>query len=442
MSNTDTLPAESRSVARAEAPNVPKPITVLFLDHTAALSGGEIALLRLLEALDRELVQPIVLLGTPGPLEPRLEALGVQTVVLPLGANVREVRKDTLGFGALAKLGALIATVGYGIRVAWFARRCGARIIHANSLKSDIYGGLAGLLAGVPVIWHVRDHINAGYLPRAAVAAFRLLAKYVPAFVVTNSQSTLRELRLDRERRTAVVPSGLRIRSEVVHDGLATADEGSDSVEEKEPAPRPWSSPVRIGLVGRIARWKGQHILIEAAAQILAAGGDAEFRIVGAPLFGEEEYEAQLRAQVAAAGLEDRVRFLGFQANVQEVYRQLDIVVHASIAAEPFGQVVIEGMAEGLPVVATNGGGVREIIIHGKNGLLVPMGDATAMAEALQSLLGHPAEARRLGAAGYRWVRRHFTAAQSARKIERVYRTLVARGAAGVLLALFSSFSF
>ena len=111
---------------------------------------------------------------------------------------------------------------------------------------------------------------------------------------------------------------------------------------------------------------------------------------------------------------------------MQEIYHQLDIVAHASITPEPFGQVVIEGMAEGLPVVATEGGGVCEIVNHGKNGLLVPMGDAPALAAALEGLLRDPAGARALGTAGYHWVRRHFTAAQSARKIERVYRTILA----------------
>jgi glycosyltransferase involved in cell wall biosynthesis len=82
-------------------------------------------------------------------------------------------------------------------------------------------------------------------------------------------------------------------------------------------------------------------------------------------------------------------------------------------------------MAEGLPVIGTDGGGVREIIVPGENGLLVPMGDTVAMATALEQLLQDPPKAQRLGQAGYQWVRRHFTSGQTARKIERVYRYLL-----------------
>jgi glycosyltransferase involved in cell wall biosynthesis len=425
-------------VALAASPEATKrqaaPITVLYLDHTAAASGGEIALVRLLGALDPEVVRPVVLVAADGPMVRSLEALNITTHVLPLGEHVRNVRKDTLGLAALWKFGAFLSIFWYGLRVAWFARRCGAKIIHTNSLKADIYGGIAAFFARLPVVWHVRDYINRSYLPGPAVAIFRFLVGKIPSFVVANSQSTLDELHLGGACRAAVVPSGLRLKSRVVHDGLVhrefdeEAGPGLDSQRGKATSRRPF----RIGMIGRITRWKGQHIFLEAAAQITAAGYVAEFLIVGAPLFGEQEYERELREQAEKAGLSGRLTFLGFKENVQEVLRSLDVFVHASISPEPFGQVVIEAMAEGVPVIATNGGGVREIISHGTSGLLVPMGDAGALAAALESLLSNPREARRLGAAGYHRVRSHFTAAQSARKIERIYRDLLGTAAASL----------
>lgn len=406
-------------------------MTVLYLDHTAAASGGEIALVRLLEALDLAVVRPVVLLAADGPIVERLAALNVATHVLPLRDAVRNVRKDTLGLGAIWKLGPLLWIFWYGLRVAWFARGCGADIIHANSLKSDIYGAIAGFLARRPVIWHVRDHINPSYLPAPAAAVFRFLARRMPTFVIANSRSTLDELQINRNCPSAVVPSGIELRSSVVHDGLVTQQPGSASLAEtgspgsNPPDTRPWHSPVRIGIVGRIARWKGQHIFLEAAARVAAAGHNAEFWIVGAPLFGEEAYERELRRQTAASGLGVVVKFLGFQENAQEIYRSLDIFVHASVSPEPFGQVVIEAMAEGLPVIATDAGGVREIVVHGKNGWLVPMADAPALAAAIEGLLADPPAARCVGAAGHAWVREHFTAARSARKIEQIYGSIL-----------------
>ena len=100
-------------------------------------------------------------------------------------------------------------------------------------------------------------------------------------------------------------------------------------------------------------------------------------------------------------------------------------LVHASISPEPFGQVVIEGMIESIPVIGTDGGGVREIIQHGETGILVPMGDAGALVRELKGLLEDPEKARTLGAAGRTHVVENFTVEQTARKVEAVYEEIL-----------------
>ena len=181
----------------------------------------------------------------------------------------------------------------------------------------------------------------------------------------------------------------------------------------------------RIGIVGRLARWKGQHVFLDAAARILKAGFDVKFVIVGAALFGEEDYEAGLRQQVESLGIEDKVEFRGFAQNVPSELRNLDILVHASITGEPFGQVIVEGMAVGKPVIATRGGGVPEIITDGENGMLTTMGDAEGLARQVAFLLEHPQTAARLGRAAFDSVRQKFKASFGARKVESVYRSVL-----------------
>ncbi len=306
----------------------------------------------------------------------RLRSLDVETQVLPLSGKVRDVRKDSLGLAAAVRhLEKIPHFSTYAASVAQFARRHNADIIHTNSLKADLYGALAGRLARVPVVWHVRDRIEPTYLPRPAVRMFRLLARKLPAYVVANSQSTLETLFLGGARPSAIVPSGID------SDEIGTRDERVRTEDR---------GPVRIGIVGRIARWKGQHIFLEAAARVIEAGHDTQFVIVGTPLFGEESYEEEIRRQVRDSGIESRVEFLGFRKDIPQVLRSLDILVHASTTPEPFGQVVVEGMAAGLPVIGTDGGGVREIITHDKTGLLVPMSDAPALTRALDGLLRDP----------------------------------------------------
>ena len=397
------------------------PITVVYLDHTAKMSGGEIALLRLLESLDRSVVRPIVVLAEDGPLVERLRAVKIETHILPLSGSIKNVRKDSLGAGFVGKLGLGFIFAWYSIRLAVYLRRLGARLVHTNSLKSDLYGAVACTLARLPFIWHVRDHIDPSYLPGPAVKVFRWLTRYWPTYVVTNSQSTLDRLYLDRHQPSAVIPSGIDPGRVVIHDGLASRELGSSGGSGEGAKGRLWAHPVRIGIIGRLAEWKGQHIFLEAARQVLAETDDVRFLIAGSAMFGEEGYESALKKQAAESGIESSVGFLGFVKDVPGLLDELDILVHASTTAEPFGQVVIEGMARGLPVIATNGGGVREIIVDGENGKLVPMGDAAAMAAAILALLADPAGAHQLGRAGYLRVHRHFTSEQTARKIERVY---------------------
>lgn len=389
------------------------PRTVLYLDHTAKMGGGEVALLGLVTALDPTRYTPVVALASEGPLVGKLQEAGVEVHVLPLSSSVVDTRKEAVGLRSVLRLGQIGQVAGYAARVARLARTRGVDLIHTNSLKADFYGGLAGRMARIPTLWHVRDRIEGGYLPRPAAAAFRALARLVPQCVVANSQSTLDCLRAPRSSRFAVV-----------HDGCDPDryDAPSEAFSTDEPV---------VALIGRIAPWKGQHVFVDAAASVRASFPRARFWIVGAPLFGEHDYEAAVRAQVERLGLGERVEFLGFRDDVTAVLAQTDVVVHASTHGEPFGQVVIEGMAAGKPVVATDGGALPEIVENGRTGLLVPMGDAAAMAGAICRLLEDPARARAMGLAGRQRVRDNFTIQQTACKMQAVYdRMLAASGTA------------
>lgn len=378
--------------------------TVLYLDHTAKLGGGEIALLDLICALDPARYRAVVVLAADGPLADRLRAAGIDTRIVPLDAAVLNTRKDSLGGGSLLHLRSAWACFRYALTLARLARALRANIIHTNSLKSDLYGGLAGRLAGIPVVWHVRDRIDAQYLPPQVASLFRRLSRVLPHAIIANSDSTLKTLRPRRRQPAAVVYSGVA--------ALPTLT-----------ARRP-SAPPTISLVGRLASWKGQHIFIQAAALVLAEFPDTRFQIIGAPLFGEDAYAQTLHQSVAVLGLTRQILFLGFRDDVPALLADTDIVAHASTLGEPFGQVIVQGMAAGKPVVATDGGSLREIVIPGETGLLVPMGDASAMALAFSELLMNPALARKMGEAGRRRVRERFTLTQSVHALESIYTRL------------------
>jgi glycosyltransferase involved in cell wall biosynthesis len=361
---------------RSAAPNGER-LKVVYLDHVARMSGGELALLRLIEALPD--VDAHVILGEDGDLRPALEAIGATVEVLPLDPGARDVRRaEAVRLGSLR---AAAITAAYTVRVARRLRALRPDIVHTNSLKSGYYGSVAARLARVPVIWHLRDRIADDYLPPGAVRLTRALLRVLPDLVVCNSAETLRTAGQH-------VRAGAIVGSPVVHDPYA----------RREPSLAPRVGNV-IGIVGRLAEWKGQHVFLRALAELRREFPDARGRIVGSAMFGEDAYEERLRALVDELALGDAVTFTGFVPRVEDELAKLDVLVHASVVPEPFGQVVVEGMAAGLPVVATNAGGPAEVITDGVDGLLVPPGDVRAMASALRRLTVDLDLRARLGAA-------------------------------------------
>lgn len=386
----------------------PRRVTILFLDHTATLSGGEIALFNLITHLDRERFRPIVALFSHGELETQLRAAGIETHVLPLSPSVVHTRKEQLDRSALSRGRDIARIVHFVLRLARFIRRKRPDIVHTNSLKSDLIGGLAARLAGVRLLWHVRDRIADDYLPHKVVLAFRTACRVLPHAVIANSQATFETLQLPPRENNP---------SRAVHDGLLVG-------APPQVLPPSREAPL-IGIIGRITWWKGQHVFLEAAKIIVAEFPEARFQVIGGALFGEQDYERQISDQTERLGLRNHLQWLGFRTDVPQLIEKLDVLVHASVVGEPFGQVVIEGMVAGKPVVATRGGGVPEIIEDGKNGVLVPMDDAPALAAAVLDLLRDPARAQKIGAAAYERVRDHFNIQGVARNVESVYDAMM-----------------
>ena len=387
---------------------------VLYIDHTSKIGGGEIALFNIVRYIDRAVLRPSVLLFEDGPFAEKLGPV-VDLHILPLDASVAQASKDGLGVGSGAKVKAVWLTLRHVYRVAGFARAAKADLIHTNSLKADIIGGLAGRLAGIPVIWHIRDRIDNDYLPGSVVKVFRFLSRTIPSFVIANSEATLATVRLNGRRPSAAVGSGV----DLSHPAFSLA------------APAPTTSPEAggavIGLVGRISPWKGQDVFLRAAARVLQRYPHTRFQIIGAALFTEREYESTLQGLCAELGIEHAVEFTGFVQNVPERIARLDILVHASTTGEPFGQVIVEGMAASKPVVATNGGGVPEIVQDGVTGILVPMKDPDAMAEAILTLLDAPEAAQRMGQLGRERVLERFTIQRTCHMLEDIYRQVLHR---------------
>jgi glycosyltransferase involved in cell wall biosynthesis len=369
---------------------------VLFVDHAGVLGGAELSLLDLAAAFaaDSE-----VLLLADGPFRAALERRGVPVRVETLGALMK-VKKETRLPGP--------AAFGDAVRVSRLvARHAKAhRVICANSQKAFVVSAAAGLLARKPVVWHLRDILAPPHFSATNVRAAVTLANLRAARVIANSRATAAAF---------VAAGGRESLVRVVHNGIDPAP--FDAVTPEAAATARAALGIERGaflvsLFGRFHMWKGQQVLLDALASLPRVHA----LFVGAPLFGEDAFAAALRERAMATGVADRAHFLGFRADVPELMRASDAIVHASVYPEPFGRVIVEGMLAARPVIATRGGGVAEII-DGDTGVLVPPNDVHALVLAIEALAADPGRAALMAARGAARARAEFSLAAMVRGV-------------------------
>ncbi|MCL2091955.1 MAG: glycosyltransferase [Micrococcales bacterium] len=393
-------------------------LRVVVVDHTAELGGAEVALLRLLRALGDQAADTRpdvrVLLFRDGPLVDELRAAGVLVQVVPLAADVVGLDRAAAGRASGANLVRAARVVPFVVGLARRFRRLRPDLVVTTSLKADLLGGVAARLAGRRLVWHLHDRIADDYLPGPLVRLVRAAARLLPHLVIVNSQATAATVPVGRSVDRVVVPPG--IGRDWVLDAAAVA---------ARPAPGP--HPV-VGLVGRISPTKGQLEFVRAAALVARDYPGAVFRIVGGALFDGDDYAARVRAEQQALGLD--VRWTGFVADPRAQLDGLDVLVHASPVPEPFGQVIVEAMVRGVPVVATRAGGAVEILQDASAagpglGVLVTPGDPGSLADGIASVLADPATARARAAAAHTSAVRRFDAQDTAARVSTAWHRVV-----------------
>jgi glycosyltransferase involved in cell wall biosynthesis len=381
-----------------------RPERLLCLNLYATLGGAERALLALVGSLDRERYDPLVVLGCEGPLSEALRGREAQVAIVP--------------FPAPSLHGLTWPSMLW--RVARAARAIG-RLAAEHGIRRAQCGDVLGLLLLGPAARrgvHIAYQVNfLGGWPR--VQALRALSRRIALLVACSKyQATA----------VALAAPELAQRTIVVHPGIDTAafagrDGSAFRGELNVAADAPF-----VGMLARYDVWKGHAVFLDAAARLGAARPELRFAMIGGALNADAlphvaRYREGILAQRARLGLVERMKVVDHRPDVANVLAALDAVVLPS-SGEPFGMALIEAMAAGRPVIASDSGGPLEIVEHGRSGRLFRTGDAGALAEAIAALLDEPEEARRLAAAGRRRVEGSFGASRYARQMEAVYARL------------------
>ncbi len=288
-------------------------------------------------------------------------------------------------------------------------RRERPAILHTHSSKDSWLAGLAGKRTGVPVLIRTR-HVS---IP---VHAHRLNPVYrIPDRIIVTASATrdhlVRQYGLEPER-VVTLPTGVDLDRFGPHvSGRPFREEFG--LDERTPL---------VGIVAQLRGSKGHDTFIEAARLLSGENPDTRFLVVGDGL-----WRNIVREKVDREGMTDRVRLTGYREDIPAVMAALDVLVMASIRTDGIPQAGLQAMATGLPLVGTDVGGIPEIVRDGETGLLVPPGDAPALADAVGRLIADKALRNRLGATGLERVRERYSLEGMLDALERLYEDRLRR---------------
>lgn len=405
-------------------------VKVVFLNAAGEIGGAESVLLDALASLRGRAPDWSLHLITPaqGLLVERARSLKVKTSVIEYPMSVARLGDATLGGNSAGErlkklllagkmLSAGAGAARYIVRLRRALRELSPDVVHSNGLKMHILGAHAAP-SGAPLVWHMHDFVSS----RPAMS--RLIRFYAArcATAVAISDSVAADVRN---------VCGERVKVAAVHNAIDLnrfTPEGArldlDALAGLPPAPE---GTVRVGLIGTMARWKGQETFLRALAR-LDENLPVRGYIVGGALYKREDSQwsfEELKRIAASLGVSAKVGFTGFVAEPAAAMRALDVVVHASTQPEPFGLVIAEAMACGRAVIASNGGGAAEIIQNGAALSHTP-GDEAGLAARIAELVTDRERRSALGSVARASVVNRYDRVRLAEELIPIYERLAA----------------
>lgn len=379
---------------------------ILFISHISGLDGAERSLLDLLRGLDKEKYSILVLFPRQGPLKTLVQRTGCNTMILDMPWWIACGQRDRWHFQKV--FGGMLKRVK---RLYSLIKTEKINIVYSNTITC-IDGALTAKLAGIPHVWHIREIVN----------AHAGLRPYVPSCLLP----VVVDLLSDR----IVVPSNFAkkniawknslCKTHVVHNSVNLTQFDTIIYEKKPKKLRRELCLTKgikvVALIGSFSENKGQADFVQAASIVCRFVENVVFLLVGG---GSASYTTFVKNEVTRLGIEDKVYFLGFKQNIEEIINSVDVLVCASLV-ESFSRTIVESMAARKPIVATACGGPEEIVVEEETGFLVPIRNSDKLASAIIQLLTNENRAKKMGYQGRQRVEKLFTVEKYVKNIENI----------------------
>lgn len=380
---------------------------ILFIHQSAELYGSDKTLLLLLKNLNKNEFNPVVILPFDGPLKVALENENIEVIIAPVLKLYRKLftPKNVLNFFKEIKIAFRIVNELH--------KKHQFDLIYSNTL-AVLLGIMFAWKNNIKHLWHVHEIIEKPNLFKKAFV--NLLSLKSNTFIVYNSQATKAfwEVNQRIKNKGIVIWNGIEISMPKI--GLSEISEIRTNLFSSQ------TNEIVIALVGRISRWKGQMILLEAFNNLLQNNKDIKLIIVGAPPPNQENFQDDLEDKIAQYQLKSKVTIIPFQNEIHKIWQAIDIAVVPSTEPEPFGMVAIEAMIAHKPIVGSNHGGLTEIIKNNETGFLVTPNSVNDLVTALEKLIQDKSLRNEMGEKGYLRVIEEFSVEQYVDSFDKFFK--------------------
>jgi glycosyltransferase involved in cell wall biosynthesis len=371
---------------------------VIFLHSSSEKYGASKILLYVMNIFREMGYSTLIILPGDGPLVPEIEKQGFEYKIINLGILRR---KHFHPKGILDRGKKLYTAYRFLDEI---HEKEPISLIYSNTL-AVIVGATFARRRGIPHVWHIHEIIES------------------PKFLVKFLAS-----RVDRSTKRPVVVSESvakhwrkfldTSKPEVIHNGIkinSFLECQSDIREELGLNP----DQKVITMIGRINPGKGQLFFLDIARKVIARNPNTKFLLVGDPYPGYESIENEINGRISVENLDNHVINLGFREDIPQILKTTDIFVLPSILPDSFPTVVLEAMASGKPVIATRSGGASEMVVDGKTGFLINIGDTHEASEKITQLCSDPRLAVQMGKRGQERILKAYSFEHFAEKMKK-----------------------
>ena len=390
--------------------------TVVLLSHLSApghVTGAERSLLALARGLTaRGRLRPVVVFPRDGASLAAAREAGLEVHICRTRMLWLSSFRSPGAAYTLAQMGLFALALPRVLVLSRWMKQHGAAVAHVNSLV-HVAGAMAARLAGLPVVWHVREILPPGWRRRLYAACLKRLA----ARIVCVSEAA----------RAGLVEEGLGERAVVIANAAFALEDERRAALRRAGRERlgVGEGELLVAHLGQVLPHKGQVEFLRAAREVLQRFPRTRFLVMG-DLDSDPDYARRVRAEAASLGAS--VILAGYVADAPDLLAACDLAAVTSLVPDPLPRAVLEAMAAGVAVVGFAGGGVDEMVREGVSGRLVASGDVNALAAAMRELLARSEALRTMGAAARDDVRARFDCEAHARAIEAIYDQVLSHG--------------